>query len=210
MLDTLCGIVQTEKAALRTVTKPIGGEKNGKERVVVLNKGPKWYPADDVKQPVPSRKHIHKPTKLRKSIKPGSVLILLTGAYSGMRVVFLKQLESGLLLVTGPFCINGIPMKRVDQRFVIATSTTVDISGTDLAKFDDAYFKQQSKSAEAEGALEDEKEEKKVEVTDERKADQKAVDKAIVAAVAKTDMLKDYLRSKFTLSKGQYPHLMAF
>ena len=68
---------------------------------------PKFYPADDVKTPL-KRRVIRKPTKLRSSISPGTVLILLAGRFKGKRVVFLKQLPSGLLLVTGPFKLNGV------------------------------------------------------------------------------------------------------
>jgi large subunit ribosomal protein L6e len=103
-----------------------------------------WYPADDEKKHYKKAKP--KATKLRKSIVPGSVLILLSGRYRGKRVVFLKQLESGLLLVTGPYKINGVPLKRVNQAYTITTSTKVAVNGVDVAKINDALFKKEKKS----------------------------------------------------------------
>jgi large subunit ribosomal protein L6e len=97
----------------------------------------KWYQTEDVPQHV---KKVNGPTRLRGNIQPGQIVILLSGRHAGQRVVFLKQLESGQLLVTGPYKVNGVPLKRVPQAYTMKTSTTVDVSGVDTGSVTDAYF----------------------------------------------------------------------
>ncbi|KAJ2722957.1 60S ribosomal protein L6 [Coemansia sp. Benny D115] len=153
-----------------------------------------------------------RPTALRKSITPGTVLILLAGRFRGKRVVFLKQLKSGLLLVTGPFKVNGVPLRRVNQSYVIATSTKVDLTGVKVdSKFNDAYFKG-VKEPKLKGTEEEffGKNAQKKEHPAHRIADQKEADKDVVAAVAKVPYLASYLASTFSLSKGQAPHKLNF
>lgn len=68
----------------------------------------KWYPADDVPKPR-ARAFVPGKAKLRKSLTPGTVVILVAGRFKGKRAVFLKQLESGLLLISGAYgCVCTI------------------------------------------------------------------------------------------------------
>jgi len=171
-------------------------------------KAPRFYPADDVKKPL-KRRAIKKPTKLRASIKPGTVLVLLAGRFKGKRCVFLKQLDSGLLLVTGPFKVNGVPLRRVNQAYAIATSTQVNISKVDVSKFDDSYFKAQEKKDKKkteENFFEDKAEDKKL--SQEYIDNQKKVDAALVGELSTE--LRGYLAARFTLTKNDRPHLMKF
>jgi large subunit ribosomal protein L6e len=153
---------------------------------------------------------IRRPTKLRPSITPGTVLILLAGRFKGKRVVFLGQLPSGLLLVSGPFKLNGVPLRRVNQAYVIATSTKVDVSGVDVSKFDDAYFKSTEKKQRSKQSGEEffGQEEKRKELPAEYVANQKAVDSALLGALSED--VKGYLSMRFTLRSGDRPHLMKF
>lgn len=159
---------------------------------------------------MPSRKHAHKPTKLRSSITPGTILILLAGPFRGSRVVFLKQLASGTLVVTGPYSVNRVPLRRVDQSYVIATSTKIDVSGLDLSKFDDVFFKR-TKVTKKSGVMEtDGAEVRKPALSEEKIAAQKDVDAVLVPIIEKVPKLTSYLKTRFTLRKGQYPHEMIF
>mmetsp|Transcript_2948 Transcript_2948/g.6763 ORF Transcript_2948/g.6763 Transcript_2948/m.6763 type:complete len:179 (+) Transcript_2948:64-600(+) len=149
-----------------------------------------------------------KAPKLRKKIQPGQVLILLASKFRGKRVVFLKQLESGMLLVTGPFALNGVPLKRVNQRYCIATSTKVDVSGADCKSITDAYFgREKTKSAKSQEKFFATEAPKKV-LAQEKKDGQKKLDDAIVKSLGND--VKSYLKSRFSLSANMYPHELKF
>lgn len=194
-------------------------KKFGKgERTVTHSsqKASRFYPAYDEQQPKKARKTV-KPTKYRESLQPGTILILLAGRFRGKRVVLLKHLEQGALLVTGPFKVNGVPLRRVNARYVIATSTKIDLSGIDKSTIEKVakpeYFvrEKKSKSEKSEESFfkQGEKPEPK-KPTSARASDQKSIDKPILEAIKKQDLLASYLASNFSLRHGQRPHEMKF
>jgi len=196
------------KAKKQLKTKTL---KNGQTRVI-RKKSPRTYPTERVSKAFRPHKH-HNPTKLRASITPGTILIVLAGRFAGRRVVFLKQTKEGFLLVTGPFSVNGCPLRRFAQSYVIATSTKVDLTGVDASKFEDSYFKapvqKKEKKSEDQFFAED-KTPKKVDISAERLANQKAVDAALLANIDKVPKLRQYLASSFSLPKGRAPHTLKF
>ncbi|OXU23907.1 hypothetical protein TSAR_014548 [Trichomalopsis sarcophagae] len=201
---------------LVSIEKKINGEKNGGTRTVLLKKRKANYPTSDPIVPHPTKKCFKDHTRyVRPSLKPGTVLILLAGPHKGKRVVLLKALKSGLLLVTGPFLINACPMRRINQIYVIATSTRINLSGFKLPKhINDDYFKRkhEKRAKKEEGDIFAKKKEE-YKPSEQRKVDQKVIDKAVIDAIKKSadkKVLFAYLASMFGLRSSQYPHRMKF
>ncbi|KAI0462138.1 hypothetical protein LJB42_004225 [Komagataella kurtzmanii] len=148
----------------------------------------------------------------KKTLVPGTVVILLVGRFSGKRVVYLKTLEDNTLLVTGPFKINGVPLKQVSAEHVIVTSTKVSMEGVDVSKFDASYFNKEGSDISEEKSESDffGDETEKKSATPEQIEDQKSVDKVLLEEIKKISLLSEYLAAPFSLKKGDRPHEMVF
>ncbi|KAL0267351.1 UNVERIFIED_CONTAM: hypothetical protein PYX00_009644 [Menopon gallinae] len=198
------------------IEKPIGGEKNGGKRLVLVKKRRSFYPTAQRINRHQSKKTFKQHKRYtRKSLKPGKILVLLAGIHKGKRVVLLKVLKSGLLLVTGPFKINGCPLRRISQNYVIATSTRLNVSAVRIPEhITDGYFKRNKpkKSKKVEGDIFATKKEG-YKASEKRKTDQKVIDDQVLKVIAKhpeKNLMKKYLSSMFGLKKTQFPHRVKF
>merc|ERR1712071_10205 len=185
------------------VEKKVCGAKNGGTRMVRSKKLANDVPTLDAAPAGTSKnffsKHVR---KVRASLTAGTVAILLAGVHKGKRVIVLKALDTGLLLITGPHKLNGCPMRRVNQRYLVATSTKVDVSKVKIPEnVNDKYFARVKAEKEA------------YKPSEERKKDQVTVDTQVLAAIKATKdgaILRQYLKATFALSKGEFPHKMQF
>ena len=206
----------------KSAAELLAKRKEARKKYLEENKNLKlkknWYPTTNLKQHFKRKSKLPKPTHIQHALQPGQIVILLSGRFRGKRVVYLKKLDSGLLLVTGPYKYNGVPLKRVNQAYVLPTSTKVNLA--DVAKdVTDELFKRvdipqretkdkQNRAKEAD--FFDDGKTKKERITKERKEAQSSVDKVVEDSVKKVPMLKEYLRCRFALKNGDMPHNMKF
>merc|ERR1711976_418989 len=103
-------------------------------------------------------------------------------------------------------------LRRVNQKYVIPTSTKLDFQSSIPERVCDDYFSRIELNAH-EGQNEGEIFQTKKAVyqaSAERKEDQKAVDAAVLAAAMKVPYMVSYLASNFSLQNGQNPATMKF
>ena len=188
--------------------------KESRKKNAEENKGLKlkknWYPVSDLKTHFKRKCKIPKKTHISAELVPGQVLILLSGRFRGRRVVFLKKLESGLLLVTGPYKYNGVPLKRVNAAYVLPTNTKLKVDDKVAQSVDDKLFLRRDIKRESEKDFLVDEKTKKERLTDDRKKAQEDVDTKVKKAVDEVPMMKEYLRNRFALKNGDKPHLMKF
>ena len=188
--------------------------KESRKKNAEENKGFKlkknWYPVSDLKGHFVRKCKIPKKTHISAQLVPGQVVILLSGRFRGRRVVFLKKLESGLLLVTGPYKYNGVPLKRVNAAYVLPTNTKLKVNEKVGESIKDDFFKRVKIEIKDEKDFFVEEKVKKERVTEERTKAQNEVDTEVKKAVDEVPMMKEYLRNRFALKNGDKPHLMKF
>jgi len=173
--------------------------------------------------PKGSNRPVKRQTKLRKSLVPGTVCIVVAGRHQGKKVIFLKQLpRSGLCLVTGPYCINKVPLRRCDQNYLIATSVKVPLAGDFKVPghVDDFFFKKKrgTKSAKTTKVnantvknTKSKKTLKKPDIT--RKKAQRYIDNGVLKAIKshpEHGVVMKYMRRGFTLIGDRYAHNLKF
>ena len=156
--------------------------------------------------------------RFRESLSVGTVVILVAGPYKGKRVVIVKQLDSGNIAVTGPYAVNGVPLRRVNPRFVVATSTKLPTAELDTTGVNDAFFnktklKCRSKKSESEDVFMGQADQSVERILPEKKVEmQKKVDKILTKFLENPEnaLLKQYLKTRFTLRDRMYPHALKF
>lgn len=204
--------------------KKVTGPQNGNERKVLIKKGPKLYPTETRPQKSKTGRVTHKnhPRKFKKGLEPGRILIILAGKHRGKRVVLLKTLKSGLLLVSGPFKLNGCPLKRMHQKFVIVTRTKIPFDGVNVPKhINDVYFKtkkattskgkktKQGGNIFSKGKKTTSNKPNRVRGEDQIQVDSQVL-KAIKEKMGDKKTILAYLGSFFYLRNHMYPHKLKF
>ena len=195
---------------VRDLKKAKESRKKNAEENKSLKLKKNWYPVSAFKKHFRRNCKVPKASHISAPLTPGQVVIILSGRFRGRRVVFLKKLEKNLLLVTGPYKCNGVPLKRVNAAYVLPTNTKLNVNAEVAKDVDDKFFEKVDINREKQEDFFEDAKKKQDRITENRKKMQIDVDTAVKKAVDEVPMMKEYLRNRFALKNGDKPHLMKF
>ena len=104
-------------------------------------------------------------------------------------------------------------MRRINQAYVIPTSTTARLNGINVNEIDDSSLEElKEKLAIRVNLLMMEKEnQKKISLTEKKKRQTQATfDSALLKTIDGVPHLRQYLGASFSLRNRQHPHLLEF
>lgn len=160
------------------------------KEVRVVPDDAKLYCPDDIPAFVEKYKSrtAAKPRVRRHDLVKGMVVVVLEGVFASKRVVYLKKLDNNLALCTGPKSINGVPLFKIDERYLLATLTVLDI-GTNISVDEKNVFlsKRDDHSAPMDADVDAEKE----------------TDAAVAKAVKNVEFMKAYLSEPFEIDSSK-------
>lgn len=138
---------------------------------------------DDIKK-LYFEKHNRKPQTPRTDLTVGDMVVVLEGRYAGSKVIFLKQINDNMAIVSGVKEINNIGIFKINERYLFKLSVNIGNISTDSIT-DDIY---ESKLNE--------------EINEEKKAAvNETINNMLIASISKVDFLKGYMIEPFQVNR---------
>nr|6ZU5_LE0 Chain LE0, eL6 [Paranosema locustae] len=147
------------------------------------------YPSDDLPAYIEKlEKRMQKKPRVRRTdLVKGCIVVVLEGDFTARRVVFLKQVENNKALCCGPAPINNVPFFVIDERYLLRTSTVLDLK-------EDVNIDISTVFESKRGVVAD-----RMDI--DANSDQKRIENAIVDAVSSIRFMKRYLATPFKMPK---------
>ncbi|AEA38705.1 60S ribosomal protein L6B (nucleomorph) [Cryptomonas paramecium] len=70
----------------------------------------------------------------------GSIVIISFGKLRGKKAIILRTTKCQMFVISGPFSLNGISIRRIKPGHIITTRNRLDVDSVNTRIFDDEYF----------------------------------------------------------------------
>jgi large subunit ribosomal protein L6e len=125
----------------------------------------------------------------RTDLETGMIAVVCEGIYESKKVFYLKGLDDNLVLCAGIRDVNGVPFFKIDESYLLATSTRIPINVNEVTvKEDEVPLITKDKSIEI----------MEVEYSDKMNK----IEKTLLDEVKKVEYLKAYLSAPFEIDNS--------